>query len=187
VTRAARFRRVFKFLNGCGIRYALVGGIPAGIYGEPRVTVDVDLTLRLTGSNLDRIVARARRDGVDISVSAVEQGAYRRGFFRIRVAGTDVDFLPGSTAYDGEIVARARRRSIFGVAVRLASPEDVILTKLVSGRPVDLQDAKAIESSRRVRLDRAYIGLWAARLRVQRGRGLALPRWKRLLTSRYRA
>lgn len=186
MTRAARFRRVFRFLNASRIRYALIGGIPAGVFGEPRVTVDVDLVLMLSGDNLDHLAARARRDGIAIDVGRMERGAYRKRFFRLRIAGTDVDFLTGDSVYEEELLARAISKRMFGCTVRLASPEDIILTKLVSGRALDLNDAKAIEISRRVRLDRGYIRAWAARLRVQRGRGTALARWKRLLAGGYR-
>lgn len=177
---------MFRFLNSTGIEYVLVGGIPAAIHGEPRVTADVDLVAFLSPGEIERILARARRAGARVRAREVRLGAGAGGFFRIRVGDIDVDFLVAGSVYEFELLTRRRWKVIFGVRVPIASPEDSILMKLVSGRPVDWADAKAIQIRRGSRLDRTYLERWARLLPVQRDRGKAIHRWHRLLRSEYR-
>ena len=73
-----------------------------------------------------------------------------------------------------QTVARARPALLGGVAVRVATLEDLLLMKLDAGRPLDLDDAIAIKDAAGTSLDRAYLRDAGARL------GL-LPALERLL------
>lgn len=180
------FRSVFRFLDASGIRYVIVGGIAAGLLGEPRATTDVDLITFLPSADLDRFISFARKRRIRLSGSAIRKRAYRDTFFRLRVAGTQVDFLVGASGFEFDVVTRSTRTKLYGVSIPIASPEDLILMKLVSGRTLDWQDAKAVQLRHGDRLDTAYLESWARRLKVQRGRGRVIARWRRLLRMGYR-
>ena len=101
--------------------------------------------------------------------------------------GTGVDFLVASVAFEFELLTRRQWVHILGVRVPILSPEDVILMKLYSGRPIDWSDAKAVQVRQGSKLDRTYIEGWARQLEIQRGRGHVIDRWKKLLKMEYRA
>jgi hypothetical protein len=164
----------------------LVGGLAAGIHGEPRATLDADLIAFLPEDDLDRLMAVARRHGVRFSAAAIRHGATKDAFFRMRIGGLQVDFLVGRSAFEFDVLTRRQWVNLFGVRVPVATPEDVILMKLVAGRPQDWQDARAVLARHGDRLDGRYMSGWAKELRVQRGRGRAIRRLARLRAMRYR-
>ena len=51
------------------------------------------------------------------------------------------------------------RVKIGKATVRLPAPEDVIVHKIIAGRPRDLEDVRSI-LNKRVNLDRAYVLQW---------------------------
>jgi len=180
------FRGVFRFLDACGIRYVIVGGFAAGIRGEPRATTDVDIITFMPTLDMDRFIRFARQHRIRLSAGKIRRHAYRDAFFRLKVAGTQVDFIVGASGFEFDVLTRGVREKIYGVKIPIASPEDMILMKLVSGRVLDWNDAKAIQLRYENKLDKAYIESWARRLRVQRGRGRVITRWRKLLKMGYR-
>ena len=164
----------------------LVGGLAAGVQGEPRATLDADLVTFLPPDELERLIACARRRKIRISPAAVRRGVTADAFFRLKVAGVQVDFIVGQSAFEFDILTRRKFVTLYGTRVPVATPEDVMLMKLVSGRPQDWQDAKAVLVRHGTRLDRSYLEGWARELRVQRGRGRVIRRLARLRAMRYR-
>lgn len=164
----------------------MVGGLAAGYQGEPRVTEDADVVVFLPPGDLERLIAHARRRRLRCSPAAVRRGASADAFFRFPVAGVQVDFMVGQSAFEFDVLSRRKPVSLFGIRVPMASPEDVILMKLVAGREQDWPDAKAILVRHGARLDGRYLAGWARALKVQRGRGNALRRLQRLRRMGYR-
>lgn len=177
---------MFRFLNASRIRYVIVGGLAAGYLGEPRATQDADLVTFLSSDDLERLIAFARRRRARVSAAAVRKGAATDAFFRFTIKGVQIDFMVGQTSFEFDVLSRRRHVRLFATKVPMASPEDVILMKLVSGRPQDWQDAKAILLRHARTLDTRYLEHWARALRVQRGRGPALQRLTRLRQMTYR-
>ena len=180
------FRAVFRFLNASGIRYVIVGGVAAGVVGEPRATIDVDLVTFLPQEELDLFLGFLRKRRTRFSEREIRKHVRGNAFFRMTVAGTQVDFIVGESAFEFDVLTRAVKVWMFGVRIPVASPEDVLLMKLVSGRTIDWLDAKAIQVRQGTKLDGSYLKSWAARLRVQRGRGRVSSRLKKLYRMRYR-
>lgn len=54
---ADSLRRLLDPLHETGIPYTITGGLAAIIYGEPRLTNDVDLVLQLSPREVERIAA----------------------------------------------------------------------------------------------------------------------------------
>jgi len=180
------FKSVFRFLNASEIRFVVVGGIAAGILGEPRATTDVDIITFMPKEDLDGFLRFAGKKKVKLSEKLIRKNAYSDAFFRVYIAGTQVDFILGESDFEFQVLTRAIKGKLYGVKIPVASPEDMILMKLVSGRALDLIDAKAIQLRYGKKLDDGYIEKWGKRLKVQRGRGHVIEHWKKLLKSGYR-
>jgi hypothetical protein len=181
VPSAQDFRAVFRFLNGSGIQYVVVGGIAAGLQGEPRATLDVDIVTFLPKHDLERLIKSFTRNKVRLSPATIRRKASRDTFFRLFLARTQIDFIVGASGFEFDVLTRRKWRTLFGVRIPIASPEDLILMKLVAGRPRDWQDALSIRIRHGSRLDMGHLRAWARRLKVQRGRGFVLPRLNKLL------
>ncbi len=133
----------------------LIGGQANAIWGVARATLDIDVT----------IWAEDRPDAVTLLAtrfhSLVEDAA---AFVRdTRVLplesslGVRIDVIFGLLPFEEEAVRRARRTRIGDGDVCVCTPEDLILMKIVSTRPRDLDDARGVVSRRLRELDLAYL------------------------------
>ena len=61
------FKEFLKSLNANRVDYLLVGGYAVGYYGYPRATVDLDVWVKATRDNGDRVVAALRAFGLETS------------------------------------------------------------------------------------------------------------------------
>lgn len=121
-----------------GLAYALIGGHAVNLWLEPRFTADVDVTVAADPAALTR--ARAALEALGYRVNA-EQGAELPSgpdFVRfVRDPGEPpIEIQAAKTRLQHDLLARATRES--GVAT--ATPEDLILLKLIAHRPKDLAD-----------------------------------------------
>jgi predicted nucleotidyltransferase len=55
-----------------------------------------------------------------------------------------LDLVLSHSRYEQEALARARTVETGGAAVRFASPEDLVVHKIVAGRPRDLEDVRSV-------------------------------------------
>ncbi len=152
--------RLALALDAGGFPYMVIGGQAVLLYGEPRLTRDVDLTL---GADLDRLgeliglVAAAGLKPLvnpetftrDTLVLPCEDPATR-----IRV-----DFVLSFSPYERQAIERARTVVMGRAQVRFASPEDLIVHKMVAGRPRDLEDVRGI-LAKTPHVDLAYVRRW---------------------------
>jgi predicted nucleotidyltransferase len=68
-----------------------------------------------------------------------------------------VDIVLAASGLEDEFLARARPVDLGGTVVPLIHPEDLIIAKVLAGRPKDLEDAGALWRIRGQELDAARI------------------------------
>lgn len=148
-------------LDDARILYMVIGGQAVQLYGEPRMTRDIDLTLGLGSEGLDRVVEVCSRCGLKPLPSSPAE------FVRETMVlpamdertGIRVDFVFSATDYERQAIERSRAVKLGGVDVRFAAAEDVVIHKLVAGRPRDLEDVLGIVAKNQG-LDRGYVERW---------------------------
>jgi hypothetical protein len=146
-------------LETLDIPWYLFGARAAIVHGVARLTADVDVTVRLPEEmSTAALVELLQRHGFQPRVRAPDF------FERTRV----VPFVHGPTALPVDVVlagpgledrffTRAGTRLIEDVRVAVASAEDVIVMKVLAGRPKDLEDVVAIAAAQPDTLDVRYI------------------------------
>ena len=78
---------------------------------------------------------------------------------REETSGIRIDIIFSQSAYEQEALRRVRRVPFGATEVCFASPEDVIIHKVIAGRPRDLQDCRRIWL-KNPQLDEGYIRGW---------------------------
>jgi hypothetical protein len=139
----------------------VIGGQAVQLYGEPRMTRDIDVTLGLDSEGLDRVVEVCSRCGLKPIPSAPAE------FVRETMVlpaldertGIRVDFVFSVTDYERQAIGRCRSVELGGVEVHFAAIEDVVIHKLVAGRPRDIEDVRGI-LIKNSGLDREYVERW---------------------------
>lgn len=163
---------VTQRLEALNIPYFVGGGIASITYGEPRLTDDADLIIRLFPFAVPRLVQAFESDFL-VSADSVQEAAARHYAFNfIHIAtGFRIDFYPISEEDDLELDSFARRlRKESGAGeVWMASAEDVILAKLhwfrKGGKVSEKQwrDVLGVLKVQGTRLDFAYLAGQARR------------------------
>ena len=139
-------------------RYCFIGGLAVQRWGEPRETVDVDLTL-LTGFTeearyisvlVDRFEPR-RPDAVGFAMA-------NRVLLLRAPSGVGLDIALGGLPFEESAVARA---SLFrfppDTQLRTCSAEDLIVLKAFADRPKDWMDIEGVMIRQSDHLDWAYV------------------------------
>ena len=150
-----------KVLRKHSISYMVIGGQAVLLYGEPRVTRDIDITLGVDAGHLDEVLDVAR----ELSLRTLP-GEVRKFVHQTMVlpclhedTGIRVDFIFSFTPYETQAIQRSNRVPIQGTDVCFASPEDLIIHKMFAGRPRDMEDVRSI-LLRNDDVDIPYIQSW---------------------------
>jgi hypothetical protein len=163
-------------LNRLGIRYLVSGSVAAIVYGEPRLTHDVDLVVFLGGDQVPRLEEVFRPPEFYLPPREVIYGELARergGHFNVIHAGTGfkADFYPAGEDDFHAWAFRGRRQLEYrGERLVVAPPEYVIVRKLEyfreGGSEKHLRDIRGILNVSADQLDRVALEEWVRRLGV---------------------
>lgn len=157
--------RIADRLDEDELPYAIGGALALGVWGAPRATKDVDLSIFIREAELARAFEALERAGVMIDRDAAAKSVARIGLFKGRAGKIFVDaFISGHPQYDA---MQARRASVedpsTGKHLWFISAEDLCIHKLVFGRPKDVTDLERLFAVR-AELDVAYVRAWLTQM-----------------------
>jgi len=172
MNRTAVLKRVVGALQTAAIPHMVTGSVASGFHGEPRATNDVDCVIDPTPAQLDTFLG-ALGEEFYVSVEAARQALARRGTFNLvhPPTGLKIDLIiRRETAFAAEEFERRVPGNVWGVEASIATPEDVILSKLAWAQQSDSErqrrDALGVARVSAPRLDLRYLRQWAERLGI---------------------
>jgi predicted nucleotidyltransferase len=137
------------------IRYAIIGGYAVAAWGEVRATRDIDLLCSV--QDLGTIKTALRQSKLDFEHRIGDADDPISDVIRIRAGAAsapyEVDFLAGIRGTPAGLLDRSRDVSLDDLVVPVASPEDMIILKMLGGSARDLDDARSIIRTQEGRLD----------------------------------
>jgi len=149
--------RIVGALDAARVPYMVIGGQAVLVYGEPRLTRDIDITLGASLDRLAEVVAAAAAAGLK---PLVDPETFVRETMVLpcadAVTGMRVDLVLSDSAYEEQALRRTRSVRMGVVDVRFVSPEDLVVHKLIAGRERDLEDVRSVVA-RQPQLDHAFI------------------------------
>lgn len=124
----------------------LFGAQAVQVWGLPRLSADVDVTIRLRSQDVGPFVAAMRDAGFTMRVPDPERFAAEMRVlpFLHEASRIPLDAILAGPGPEEEFLERAKVVSIEGVRVPVISPEDLVVTKVLAGRPKDLEDVRGI-------------------------------------------
>ena len=139
-------------------RFCFIGGLAVQRWGEPRETVNVDLTL-LTGFADEDSYVSVLMDKFEARVADAAQFASVNRVLLLRAAsGVGLDIGLGGLPFEELAVSRA---SVFiyppDLPLRTCSAEDLIVLKAFADRPKDWLDIDGVIIRQSRHLDWAYV------------------------------
>ncbi|MBI4468181.1 MAG: hypothetical protein HY650_02555 [Acidobacteria bacterium] len=152
--------RIAAAFANAEIPYMVIGGQAVLLYGEPRLTKDVDITLGVGLDRLDEVV------GVAASLAfqpLVDPETFTRRTCVLPcldvLSGIRCDLIFSFSSFEQAAMLRTRAVRIGETDVRFVSLEDLIIHKMVAGRPRDLEDVKSL-MLKNPRADNGYVKHW---------------------------
>ena len=150
--------RLLDLLDEAGVEFAVIGGLAVNAWLEPRFTADVDVTVHAPPATMDRLKVVLASHGYRVTR---EHGAAQPSgpdFVRFvsDAAGITLEVQASKTAFQREVLRRAGAAG----TPRIATPEDLIVLKLIANRPKDRIDLLGLMQLDG--LDWGYVERWAA-------------------------
>ncbi|HMO64692.1 MAG TPA: nucleotidyl transferase AbiEii/AbiGii toxin family protein [Verrucomicrobiota bacterium] len=160
-------------LNRLGAPYFVGGSVASMLYGEPRVTHDIDLVVELRSADLPGLAAAFPAPEFylpPVAVIALELTREQRGHFNaIHVpTGLKADFYPaGRDPLHAWAFPRRRQFDCEGIRLPVAPPEYVILRKLEylreGGSEKHVRDIRGMLAVAAAEIDRIALEEWILR------------------------
>jgi len=136
------------------LRWYLFGAQAAIIWGSPRLSADVDVTADIEASALDDSIHTLDRHGFDLVASDPDFMERTPVLpFLHRASRIPLDVVLAGPGLEDEFLQRAISTDVNGTLIPVISPEDLIVTKILAGRPKDIEDIRGVLHERRASLD----------------------------------
>ena len=143
------------------IAYMIIGGQAVLVYGEPRLTKDIDIIIDLEPENVSDIIDVANDLGYEILVDSLETFVIKTSVLPCLEpeTGIRIDFIFSFSSYEKQAFKRVKRIRMGKANVCFASVEDLVIHKIVAGRPRDIEDVTIILTKEQ-NIDSDYIHQW---------------------------
>jgi predicted nucleotidyltransferase len=153
--------RIAKGLSRHSLPYMIIGGQAVLLYGEPRLTKDIDITVGANVDRLEELLSMVKELSLDPLPENVPSFVQKTMVLPVleRNTGIRVDFIFSFTPYETQAIERAKKVLIYGQEINFASVEDLIIHKIFAGRPRDLEDVRTL-LLKNPGIDVPYINLW---------------------------
>ncbi len=150
---------VSRYLRKENIPHAVVGGICVAIWGRPRATEDVDLLIDIDETQLPALCDHLKEHNIRIDLEKARKAVRDGTSFPLYDSWSIhwVDARVPTRPIDRITLERATTIELAEEPVSIATPEDVILSKLMGSKSQDLLDARSIVLRRDGDLDLEYL------------------------------
>jgi len=141
-------------LDALGAGWYVFGAQAALVWGRPRLTTDVDVTVKCSAST-DQLVRALDTSGFSLRIDATEAFIRTTRVVPLehRASGLALDLVLAGPGLEDLFLERAVSIDVAGTAVPFISPEDLIVTKVLAGREKDIEDVRGVLSERGSTLD----------------------------------
>lgn len=135
------FVEMLSALCGAGVEFLIVGAHALAAHGAPRATGDLDIWVRPTGENADRVLAALRSFGAPLFDLTRDDLTRPDTVCQIGVPPSRIDVLSGVTGLVFDDAWKNRIEIAVGdLTVPVIGRDDFVTNKRASGRPKDLSD-----------------------------------------------
>lgn len=134
---------LMRWIEAERLEATVIGGVAAGLQGQPRLTEDVDAVV--VDADADTLLTSGKHHGFEPRVAdALEFSRRTRVLLMRHRSGVDVDLSLGALPFEREMVERTQTIDTGGLQIRVATPEDLIIMKALARRPQDIADIAGI-------------------------------------------
>ena len=145
---------VFKNAN---VPYMIIGGLANAIWGHPRATLDIDVTIWVPDDQIQKIVSILENRYVFMVEAPLDFISKTRVLPVKNNENLRIDIIFGALPFEKDAIDRAVEVKVGDISIRFCTAEDLILLKIISDRTQDLEDVRGILRFQKENLDYAYL------------------------------
>jgi len=143
------------------IDYAVIGGVAVAVWGEPRLTQDIDVKVLLGRDEAGELLNALGAEYKPFWDKPLEMLKKNGILFVHDTYGVRIDIHLCDTLFDHKVIERATRIEIeSGTSINICSAEDLVIYKMLSTRASDSRDCEGIIDYQGDALDDQYIIDW---------------------------
>ncbi|MCP5119995.1 MAG: nucleotidyltransferase family protein [bacterium] len=144
-------------LESLSLPHMLIGGLAVAMWGTPRSTLDVDVSVWIDAAELAGMIGRITTRLPARVADPVAFSLETRVLPVETAGGVRADIVLASLPFEYEMIRRAVRKEVGSRFIPVASAEDLILMKAISEREKDLGDVRGLIRANRKALDLDYL------------------------------
>ncbi len=144
-----------RVLDAAEVRWYVFGAQAVIVHGVIRHTADVDVAAEISPQSLPGVIERLRTEGFSVRVADLDAFVRETHVAPLlhEPTGLPVDLVLAGPGPEQGFLERAVRVEAGGVQFPVVSAEDLIVLKMLAGRPKDLEDVRGIVQRRRSQVD----------------------------------
>lgn len=138
----ADFKEIISAFNGASVEYMVVGAYAVAAHGLPRATGDIDLWVRPSGSNAERVWRALSEFGAPLDQFTVGDFSAPDTIVQFGVVPNRIDILTSIEAVEFEDAWPERLQvTMDGIEMSVVGRNHLLRNKRAVGRPQDIADA----------------------------------------------
>jgi len=170
------FTEVLKILEKLHIPYMISGSVGSMLYGEPRMTNDIDIVVEMQEEKIEDFLNQFDEEQYYFpSLDFVKESVKRKSQFNIihLESGSKVDIIIKKSTEFAEIEFSRKRQVAFteNFNAFTASPEDIIIFKMafyhLSGSEKHIKDISSMLIISGDEIDQEYLEKWISKMGYQ--------------------
>ncbi len=170
-----------RMLDELEIPYMVIGGHANALWGEPRATLDIDITIWLSEARITELVEHLT-PSFSARVKNPESFVKETRVLPVQTPeGLGADLIFGLLPFEERAIQRARPVAVGGQEVRFCTAEDLVLLKIVSTRERDHADIRGVVRHQGSDLDLDYLEIRIEELARLLERPEILDFWRSVL------
>jgi hypothetical protein len=166
--------KIVKILENMNVEYAIFGGMALQAWQRLRTTLDVDIMVIMDEITMKDLSDRMRKEGIRLESKTPIVKLGDITLFRFLYTDKEtfidikIDIAIAMTEFFREVIGRAVSLKVFNRKMRFVTADDLILLKLLAGRPIDMVDAKEVLKINKDSLDMRYLKRQAKVLNIKK-------------------
>lgn len=131
-----------KWLETEKIPHTIIGGIAVSLLTEPRATQDIDVTIWAENEPVVDLLRTAESFGLITRITNPLEFAVQARILLLKHGdtGVGIDLSLGALPFEKEMIDNSDVLTVGSSQLHIANPEDLIISKAIPMRPVDLAD-----------------------------------------------
>lgn len=143
------YRDMLSALSDEAAEFLVVGAYALAVYGFPRATGDLDIWIRPTPSNVERVWRALQRFRAPLSRLKPAELCEPDVVFQVGREPRRIDILTSITGVEFEDAWQARRSlKLGGISLSVIGRDHLLINKRATGRPKDLADVAWLEQAK---------------------------------------